>query len=386
MSSLVANTGRNYISYKRSYSGFLANSPLRNNRIGVKIIQLLVTLVHLASTNWLQIIKLDARIRSKGYKRTFTDALRSCFKYGISPQQYYLFRFYKQDATERTEWVGANISFYLQNNKQFFHPPSKAFFDDKFLFYETFKEYCGREVIKLATADDLNEAISWTVKMESCIIKPRFGYKGYGIDIINDGKDRDAIRKKLAQKLELGEFVLEEIIVQHPDTALFNPSSVNTIRINAICIDGKTEILGSMFRMGRGDIFVDNMFSGGIAAPVDDDGILCGPAVTIDPVEDIEFEFHPISQVKITGYQLPFWQETVAMIKEAAPIIEGIKSVGWDVAITPTGPVLLEGNVPWGIFGLQLPYQRGRLDKILPYIPKNQLLAVHRKYVNKELN
>lgn len=382
MGSLVTNNDLDYISYKRSYSGFLADSPLREHKYGVRIIQFLVTFLYLGSTDWMQILKLDASIRAKGYTRTLVDALVSCFKYGISPKQYYLFRFYKQNEAQRAQWVGANISFYLQNNRKYFHRPSKAWFDDKFLFYEKFQSYCGREVIRLASAADLEPAVAWAAAKGSCIIKPRYGYKGYGIDWISDCRDQDKIRKILAAKLERGEFVLEEILIQHPDTAIFNSSSVNTIRVNAICMDGRTEILGSMFRMGRGDILVDNMFSGGIAAPVDDDGILCGPAVTIDPTEDTDFEYHPVSQVKITGYQLPFWKETLALIQEVAAIVPGIKSVGWDVAITQQGPVLLEGNVPWGIFGLQLPYQKGRMEKILPYVHRNQLFGIHRKYIS----
>ncbi|MDD2229555.1 MAG: sugar-transfer associated ATP-grasp domain-containing protein, partial [Candidatus Cloacimonetes bacterium] len=138
---------------------------------------------------------------------------------------------------------------------------------------------------------------------------------------------------------------------------------------------------GIMFRMGRGEIFVDNMFSGGIAAPVDDKtGIICGPAVTIDPTEDIDFDYHPISKVRITGAQLPYWKETLELISSVSEIVPGIKSVGWDVAITENGPLLVEGNVPWGIFGLQLPYQKGRMHKILPYLDSKQVLSIHRKY------
>lgn len=381
MSSLVTNTDLNYISYKRSYSGFLADSPLRENKYGVRVIQFLVTLLYLGFTDWVQLFKLATKIEAKGYKFTLPDALISSFKYGISPKEYYLFRFYKQNEAERAQWVGSIISFYLQNNRKYFDRPSKACFDDKFLFYDKFKAYCGREVIRMASKEDLEAAVKWTARIRSCIIKPRYGYKGYGIDRIIDCADSVKIRKILATKLERGEFVLEEILVQHPDTAIFNPSSVNTLRINAICLEGKTDILGIMFRMGRGEIFVDNMFSGGIAAPVDDKtGIICGPAVTIDPTEDIDFDYHPISKVRITGAQLPYWKETLELISSVSEIVPGIKSVGWDVAITENGPLLVEGNVPWGIFGLQLPYQKGRMHKILPYLDSKQVLSIHRKY------
>ena len=41
------------------------------------------------------------------------------------------------------------------------------------------------------------------------------------------------------------------------------------------------------------------------------------------------------------GFQIPYWNQTLEMIKEASKVIPEVKTVGWDVAITKTGPELV---------------------------------------------
>ena len=70
-------------------------------------------------------------------------------------------------------------------------------------------------------------------------------------------------------------------------------------------------------------------------------GIVCGPGV----YSDIELEdrtVHPVTGVPIDGFILPFWKETVDMIRHAAILYRGNQSVGWDIAITDQGPELIE--------------------------------------------
>ena len=53
---------------------------------------------------------------------------------------------------------------------------------------------------------------------------------------------------------------------------------------------------------------------------------------------------HPVSGKKFEGFQIPEWDEVVKMamrIQEASPFY---RLVGCDVAITESGPVLIEAN------------------------------------------
>ena len=60
-------------------------------------------------------------------------------------------------------------------------------------------------------------------------------------------------------------------------------------------------------------------------------------------------EKHPITGDIFEGYQLPYWKEVIELVKTSHKAIIGLQSIGWDVAITPSGPVLIEGNDNWEI-------------------------------------
>ncbi|HVY98178.1 MAG TPA: sugar-transfer associated ATP-grasp domain-containing protein [Dongiaceae bacterium] len=55
-------------------------------------------------------------------------------------------------------------------------------------------------------------------------------------------------------------------------------------------------------------------------------------------------ERHPVTGVEIVGRQVPGWDPVVALVERAHRVVSDRILVGWDVAITPEGPVLLEGN------------------------------------------
>jgi hypothetical protein len=69
-------------------------------------------------------------------------------------------------------------------------------------------------------------------------------------------------------------------------------------------------------------------------------------AMTGDKPEDLSewYERHPVNGVEVMGRTVPCWNEAVTLAKRAHDICRDRVLVGWDVAITPEGPVLLEGN------------------------------------------
>ena len=59
--------------------------------------------------------------------------------------------------------------------------------------------------------------------------------------------------------------------------------------------------------------------------------------------------------MSIKGFQIPFWNEIIKMLISAANVVKEVGYIGWDVAITKTGPIIIEGNNDGGYTAYQLP-------------------------------
>jgi len=65
-------------------------------------------------------------------------------------------------------------------------------------------------------------------------------------------------------------------------------------------------------------------------------------------------EKHPISNTVFEDCQLPYWNEVKDLVEKAHKQFYYVQSIGWDVAITPNGPILIEGNDNWGSIPSQI--------------------------------
>ena len=60
-----------------------------------------------------------------------------------------------------------------------------------------------------------------------------------------------------------------------------------------------------------------------------------------------DYTRHPASGAYLPGFQIPFWPELTACVRRAMDRVPGMGYVGWDIAVTPDGPELIEGNWHW---------------------------------------
>jgi hypothetical protein len=56
------------------------------------------------------------------------------------------------------------------------------------------------------------------------------------------------------------------------------------------------------------------------------------------------FDHHPVTGAAVTGRIVPCWPELAALALKAHRLVPERVIIGWDMAITPEGPSLLEGN------------------------------------------
>jgi hypothetical protein len=140
---------------------------------------------------------------------------------------------------------------------------------------------------------------------------------------------------------------------------------LSTIRVVTVRKSGSIEIIGAALRIVVGDSEVDNLShgaSGNLVAGVD---VNSGKLVTAIGSKTrqwphmIDVFAHPRSGQQILGLQLPYWPETVALVKYAHATIDSLHTVGWDIAITEHGPLIVEANWRYDIDILQVAYKKG---------------------------
>ncbi|MFT4235279.1 MAG: sugar-transfer associated ATP-grasp domain-containing protein, partial [Microbacterium sp.] len=219
-------------------------------------------------------------------------------------------------------------------------PAYRGTFEDKIAFNRAFDPFLRREwmVVEPGNADAVRAFVE---KKGTIVAKVPVSHMGLGVHRYHADEvtDWDEFHRGL---LSRGEILLEQVIVQHPDLAAVCPGTVNTTRITAFN-DGQTvTILAIAQKFGRGAVS-DQMSFGGFYTMLDDDGRAVGAGY--DSHGHVH-ETHPDTGFRIADFQLPFMAEVRAFIDAAARVVPEVQYVGWDVVVTPDGPVLVEGN--WG--------------------------------------
>jgi len=145
--------------------------------------------------------------------------------------------------------------------------------------------------------------------------------------------------------LIFGSFVCSEVIKQHPEINKIYDKSINTIRIlSFIDKEGNVMLISAAMRFGMGGSVVDNGSSGGFYVGVNlETGTLNNKGLQFNEHGGAEPTKHTDTDYVFGGFKIPFFNESCKLIKKA---LEHLPTgfAGWDVAITPNGPTLIEAN------------------------------------------
>ena len=166
---------------------------------------------------------------------------------------------------------------------------------------------------------------------------------------------------ELKQKIGLKN-ILQERICQHDFLNQINPHSVNTVRIVTVRSGNEFQPLSAMLRLGVKNTICDNLASGGVAVGVAvETGQLTSWGI-FKPGFGKRVARHPDTNFLFEGAKVPYFREAVEMTCSLHRYFYGTHSIGWDVAITPSGPVFLEGNNSWEIPTLQV-FDKGLIQR-----------------------
>ncbi len=162
---------------------------------------------------------------------------------------------------------------------------------------------------------------------------------GKGVRFFGVGSTKSDISNALDADPDIA---VQLVMKQHHEMAKMNASSVNTIRIICIMLDGESVPLSSVVRIGNSGSRVDNFSSGGVGCGVSPDGHLNSCGYT---QKGERYDVHPNGFVFSEGY-VPNFDKALNAVKQCHLRVPMFGVASWDIAIDESGdPVLIEYNV-----------------------------------------
>lgn len=276
--------------------------------------------------------------------------MAGCFiKRGVWPDQYRHMGFAKLNSGQRsghlTNRVEKKIEKRLCDQKHY-----GPVFRNKYCFYRLYREFFDRPCFrsKTVSADELDELFGCG---ERFIYKPMEGKGGGGVKLFSREKLlKDGPEAAVKHLHHLPEGVVERLIPQHEALAALYPKAVNPIRVVTVYHKGRVHRIYGTLTLGLDKRFA-NASSGAIFALIDvDTGEVTTNAVDY---EHNRYETHPVTGRAIKGFVVPMWNKVIELLDRAAAVMPEMGVISWDIAVTPDGPVLIEGNNKGGYYGYQ---------------------------------
>lgn len=292
--------------------------------------------------------------------------------YGLLPKSYFNYRMYEDKAplSKKVKKYVSDRTYFsklgrvnitnkiLLNNKWLFHgylekhnvplPKCWGFFHSNGGIWAETSEPFSFEELPL---------IFKRMQGEKVIIKPNGGSSGAKIVVADVIWENDSCSlavngsriplEEFVQNFKQRDYIIEERLKQHSVLDSIYAEAVNTVRINTLYDRSKVRLWGTVIKIGTGKAEIDNWGKGSLCVGIDmETGRMGAGSYDINYSKSVlkPLEVHPDSGVTFTGMQLPCWQELKETVIMAATLIPSLPYIAWDVAITPDGPCIIEGN------------------------------------------
>ena len=293
----------------------------------------------------------------------FIDTAISTLLLGSGLQDYLNYKFYEKSFKERKTYVTiGNMAKAYETLANIEYAP---FFSNKVNFHKNFSKFTKRDFL---SPDDTYENFEkFILKHEEFVMKPQVGLGGTDIIKVKTGEIKD--KKEFFKSIKEKKSFIEELVVQDENWGALSPNSINTLRVMTGAVNGKSRIV---FAAARKTI-ADNFHQGGKGVLVDiETGRLVGNGID----KKLNESENSITNIKFDGFQIPYWEEIKEMVLEAALVNDKVNMVGWDVAISKNGPLIIEGNRGPGFDLVQVLLKKGAkymLDDLLAEVKNSEL-------------
>ncbi|MEA3274163.1 MAG: sugar-transfer associated ATP-grasp domain-containing protein [Pseudomonadota bacterium] len=159
-------------------------------------------------------------------------------------------------------------------------------------------------------------------------------------------------------------YLFQEQLSPHPALRKMSGDGLSTIRMVVFLIDEGPELWRALWKVIGAANVADNFWrEGNMLAAVDEETGEVTRVIRGLGLDQEEIESHPDTGQALLHAALPDWVQARKLCLTAAASFPNLRLQAWDVALTDTGPTLIELNIG-GDFNLpQLAHGRGMMDE-----------------------
>lgn len=338
--NILGKLGDRYALWKKAYVGYYRLLDREYYRRGMNIVER-------------EIKRFVGNASKKEYNLLAIDMVYSLHRFGASFEEYFLFGFRNLSAYGRNQFITDKLRYaYYEvlNDSENMH-----IFWEKDKTYEKYRHFYSRDLLKV-TENNYDAFCRFVTQHSRFVVKPVNGSCGYGVELF-DREDWQGNLELFETLLDRNGVVLEGLIQGHGEMKRLHPDSVNTIRVMTVKTKKVNEVFFAVLRVGRNNAFVDNATAGGIFACIDlETGVVKTPGYDLDMKK---YMVHPDSGLLLVGFRIPMWESLLSRVNEMADVLPTQRCIGWDMALSEAGWVMVEAN-PGGMISYeQVAFNRG---------------------------
>ncbi len=305
-------------------------------------------LIRKTETYYDDISKTGERISFPRFAAGFA-ALLSYIIWGTSFSEYFGYRFWARSVKEKRTYMTRRHMFRFFDRydpKEF-----RERIGNKALAEQYYGQFLKRDQFRYEQGHEA--FLKFARKHSRVFIKKAVGWGGENarIEDVSTPEKADMVWNTLNS-----DYVIEPVIENCPELKTIHPDSLNTIKVVTLYLENGPEIQTALIRFGNRTV-VDNVHSGGMGAGVN---VETG-CIETDAVDKhfCRYAVHPVTNMPIKGVIIPEWDAVKNLALHAASVTPELRYASWDVAVTPDGPIMIEGNWDAEFYAEQMLYNRG---------------------------
>ena len=288
--------------------------------------------------------------------------------HGIFPAYYMCFRGWELSDEQIESY--ATVAHSQRLSSAYNSREALAMARDKERFDEVFRDFLNRRFWSNHEQASFESFMAFAQGLDAAFCKLLRSGGGVGAFKVALPDNESGLREVYEDLMAKPRMLVEEVLQQHPEMAEFYPGAINTIRVVMIEDEGEVHIISTGIQFGHREV-TDNFTNDGMVCAVDtESGTVITHAVDKDGVV---YETHPISGKPFIGFEVPNWEMVLETAHRAMKVHEGLRYVGWDIAIQTDRVSILEANTvpdPVLLQAAYAPRQEGKRYLYDPFLQK----------------